>query len=92
MAQQHGLHTGLRKFGEKGKQAVFKELEQIKAMDAYTPVEASSLTTKENTQAVESIMLLTKKEMVKLKDMLSEMAENREDTSGRRTWHHQQYY
>ena len=49
MAQQHGLHTGLCKFGSKDKQVVLKELEQLQDMQAYTPVEASSITAKENT-------------------------------------------
>ena len=61
MAQQHTLHTGLRKFGSKGKQAVLKELEQLQDMQAYTHVEAASLTAAEKKRAVESIMLLIEK-------------------------------
>ena len=67
VAQQHGLHTGLRKFRSKGKQAVLKELEQLQDMQAYTPIEASSLMALEKKRSVESIMLLTEKRDGKIK-------------------------
>ena len=44
MAQQFSLHVGLKKFGDKAKKLVTKELTQIHDMGTYTPMDPDKMT------------------------------------------------
>ncbi len=44
MAQQFSLHAGLKKFGDKAKEAVTKELAQIHEIGTYTPMNPYKMT------------------------------------------------
>ncbi len=61
MAQQLSLHAGLKKFGDRAKEAVSKELTQIHQMVTYTPMDPDKMTTDQKRQAMRSLFLLTKK-------------------------------
>merc|ERR1712127_877817 len=44
MAQKFSLHAGLKKFGDRAKEAVSKELTQIHQMGTYTPMDPDKMT------------------------------------------------
>lgn len=57
---QHTLTKGLKLYGRQGKQAVQKELRQLHDLHTYEPVDASTLTYK-NEEAIVSLMFLSEK-------------------------------
>jgi len=61
LAQQLSLNKGLKKFGNKGRDAAYKELHQIHNRIVFKPVDVNSLTTEERKKAMESLMFLTEK-------------------------------
>ena len=61
MAQQFNLHAGLKKFGDKAKESVTKELTQIHDMGTYTPMDPDEMTAEQKRQAMRSLMLITEK-------------------------------
>tara|TARA_B110000116_G_scaffold23331_1_gene17939 strand:- start:29 stop:655 length:627 start_codon:yes stop_codon:yes gene_type:complete len=61
LAQQLSLNKGLKKFGNKGRDAAYKELHQIHNRIVFKPVDVNSLTPEERKKAMESLMFLTEK-------------------------------
>ena len=61
-AQQYNLKEGLKKFGDKGKKATKKELNQLHKQMCFTLVDMSILMSDELKKAVEAIILLTQKQ------------------------------
>ena len=59
MMQQHFFQRGLKLFGKKGEAAVEKELTQMHDMQAYTPINASTLSEAERKDAINQLMFLT---------------------------------
>ena len=55
------MNKGLKKFGNKGRDAAYKELHQIHNRIVFKPVDVNSLTTEERKKAMESLMFLTEK-------------------------------
>ena len=55
------LNKGILKFGQKGKQAVNKELSQLRNKEVFKPVMISQLTKEENQKATSSLIFLTEK-------------------------------
>ena len=60
-AQQYVLERGLKKFGERGDEATFKELEQLHKRTCFTPIDISKMTSSEKQRAQRAILLLTEK-------------------------------
>ena len=67
MMQQHFFQRGLRLFGKKGEAAVEKELNQMHDMQAYTPIDASTLSEAEKKDAINQLMFITEKRCGKIK-------------------------
>ena len=61
LAQQLSLNEGLKKFGNKGRDAAHKELHQMHDRMVFEPADVNSLTTEERKKAMESLMFLTEK-------------------------------
>ena len=59
--QQYPLHRGLKKFGDKGRAAAGKELDQLHNRNTFAPVDVSQLSPDEKRKAQEGMMLLTEK-------------------------------
>jgi hypothetical protein len=57
----YSMHAGLKKFKEKGKAGVSKELKQMHNMEVSRPVEEGSLLKKEKAKAVALLMFLKEK-------------------------------
>ena len=60
-AQQYMLEKGLKKFGDKGEQATYKEMEQMHKQTCFTLVLVKDLTPKEKDQAQRALCFLNKK-------------------------------
>jgi hypothetical protein len=60
-AQSYGLMKGLKKFGERGKKAAFKELKQLHDRVVFKPIHISELTDVERKRAMESLIFLVEK-------------------------------
>ncbi len=67
MMQQLFLQKGLKVFGKPGEAAVEKELQQMKDMDAYAPIDPSTLSEEEKKDAINQLMFLTQKRCGKIK-------------------------
>ena len=59
--QQYNLKQGLKRFGERGKKALRKELDQLHQRVCFTPVDVSTMSQDERDKCVDAIMLLTEK-------------------------------
>jgi hypothetical protein len=57
----YSINAGLKKFKEKGKAGISKELKQMHDMEVFRPVEKGSLLKKEKTKAVALLMFLKEK-------------------------------
>ena len=55
------MNKGLKKFGNKGRDAAYKELHQIHNRIVFKPININSLTPDERKKAMESLMFLTEK-------------------------------
>lgn len=55
------LNSGLKKFGERGEEAVTKELSQFNVLNAFVPLDASTLTYDQRKHALASLIFLTEK-------------------------------
>ena len=55
------LASGLKRFGERGEAAVTKELSQFNVLNAFTPLDASTLTYDQRKHALASLIFLTEK-------------------------------
>ena len=67
LVQQYSVQKGIKLFGNKGKESVSKELQQIHDMNVYTPVHAHMLTREERKKALSSLVFLTKKRCGRIK-------------------------
>jgi hypothetical protein len=59
--QTFSLKQGIRKFGERGKQAAMKELRQLHDRVVFEPVDVSKLTSDDKRKAMESLIFLAEK-------------------------------
>ena len=59
--QTFSLAKGLQKYGEKGKQAAMKEMQQLHERTVFEPISIDELTTIERKRALESLIFLTEK-------------------------------
>ena len=60
-AQQYILHKGLKKFGQKGREAAGSEMDQLYARNCFVPISINELKISERLKAQEALMLLTQK-------------------------------
>jgi hypothetical protein len=67
LAQQYSVNKGIQLFGEKAKDAISKELQQLHDYGTYTPIHAHELTREERKDALSSLMFLTEKRCGKIK-------------------------
>jgi phage terminase large subunit GpA-like protein len=67
MAQAHGLKKGLKLFGQEGKNAVQKEMQQHHDMETYYPMDPSKLTHNEKREAVDSLVNIVQKRCGRIK-------------------------
>eukprot|EP00804_Cyclotella_cryptica_P030257 CCRYP_017126-RA/>CCRYP_017126-RA protein AED:0.35 eAED:0.30 QI:0/0/0/1/1/1/2/0/455 len=67
MLQQYGIKKGIKLFGDKGKEAVTKELTQLHDHVTYVPVHSHELTREQKKEALESLIFLTKKRCGRVK-------------------------
>jgi hypothetical protein len=61
MAQQYHVNKGLKVFGERGKEAVMKELKQLDELEVVNPRNWSELTAEQRRTALPYLMFLTEK-------------------------------
>jgi hypothetical protein len=59
--QQYSIKAGLKKFGEKGKAAVTKELKQLHDMVTFFPIDPATVTKEQRSKAIASLMFLKEK-------------------------------
>ena len=69
-AQQFILQKGLKKFGDRGKAASHKELDQLHQRNCFQPVSISELTPEEKRKAQEALLFLTEKRDKSIKGRL----------------------
>lgn len=60
-AQTYSLKSGLKKFGERGEQAAYKEMHQLHNRNVWMPIKLEKLTNEERRRAMESLIFLTEK-------------------------------
>ena len=60
-AQQYMVHKGLKVFGEAGRAAATKEMDQLHRRNCFTPISVKDLTPSERKKAMEALMFLTEK-------------------------------
>ena len=60
-AQNYSLNKGLKIFGKRGEEATTKELKQLHEMDAFIPLNPSTLTQEQKERAIASLIFLTEK-------------------------------
>ena len=61
MVQTYSLKAGIRKFGQKGKEAALTEMEQLHKRSVFKPVDPLKLTPLQRKRALESLIFLTEK-------------------------------
>jgi hypothetical protein len=66
----YGLGAGIKKFGEKGLASVRKELKQMHDLTVFVPVDADSLTAKQKSKAIRSLVNLKEKRTKEIKTRL----------------------
>ena len=67
LAHQYSVKEGIKLFGDRGRESVMKELQQLHDMVTYTPVHAHKLTREQRNEALSSIMFLTEKRCGRVK-------------------------
>ena len=70
--QTFSLKQGIKKFGERGKQAAMKELRQLHDRVVFEPVDVSTLTSDDKQKAMESLIFLAEK-----RDFMSSLIDSR---------------
>ncbi len=80
------MNAGLKKFKEKGKAGVTKELTQMHDMNVFRPIEVESLTHDEKKKALSSLMFLKEKRDSSVKARMC--ADGRKQKDG--TWSKQE--
>ena len=58
---QYSLNKGLKEFGDRDEEAVVKELNSLKDMDTFFPMNGDELTKEQRTRAISSLMFLKEK-------------------------------
>ncbi len=66
-AQTFSLNKGLKKFGDKGKEATFQEVEQLHKRNCWRPIHPNDLTPEQRKKALESLIFLTEKRDARIK-------------------------
>ena len=61
MVETFSLNAGLKKFGDRGKTAVRKELTQLHDVKTYVPMDPDKMTPQQKVKAMNSLIFLTKK-------------------------------
>ena len=61
MLNYFSIKSGINRYGEAGKQAVDKELQQLHGMDTYEPMDPDKFTRLERTKSLASLMFLVEK-------------------------------
>jgi hypothetical protein len=61
MAQQYHINKGLKVFGERGREAVMKEMKQLDELEVIKPRNWSELTAEQRRTALPYLMFLTEK-------------------------------
>ena len=56
--QSYSLSKGLKKFGQKGRDVVYKEMKQLNEIFAFEPIRVEDLTELERRRAMESLIFL----------------------------------
>ena len=82
---QYSLKAGLRVLGERGENAVVKELITIHDMDTFMPVDAANMTWEEQKAAVSSLVFLKGKKTATSKEEPVTTTPNRGSISRRNT-------
>jgi len=59
--KQFGIKAGLRQFGQRGADALMKELRQFHMLECFTPVDPTTLTRDQRRNVLASLMFLTEK-------------------------------
>jgi len=78
-AQTYNLKQGIKKFGEKGiLQGAVTEMKQLHDRSCFKPLDVSKLTDKRRRQAMNSLFLSQKKEMVESKGELWQVEVSRD--------------
>ena len=65
LVQTYTLKKGIKKFGIKAKRAAYKEMKQLHDRVVFQPIKVEDLTEQERKRAMESLIFLIEKEMVK---------------------------
>ena len=65
--QQYGLKAGIRKFGEAGKLAAYKELEQLHLRNVFDPLYGNKISFDDKQNALDSLIFIKEKENGDLK-------------------------
>jgi hypothetical protein len=66
-AHQYSVKEGIKLFGDRGRESVTKELQQLHDMVTYSPVHAHELTREQRKEALSSLMFLTEKRCGRVK-------------------------
>ena len=66
-AHQYSIKEGIKLFGDKGRESIMKELQQLHDMVIYMPIHAHELTREQRKEALVSLMFLTEKRCSRLK-------------------------
>jgi hypothetical protein len=66
-SQQYILQKGLKKFGQRGKQAASDEMDQLHKRNCFNPVDVSTMTTSEKQKAMESLLFLIERREGRIK-------------------------
>ena len=69
-AQQYMLGKGLKKFGERGENATYAELEQLHKRTCFSPIHIAEMTKEEKKKAQNALLLLTEKRTGEVKGRL----------------------
>ena len=67
LATQYSVKKGIKLFGERGKESVTSELQQLHDMVTFLPVHAYDLTRKQRKEALASLMFMTEKRCGRVK-------------------------
>jgi hypothetical protein len=67
LAQQYSVNKGIQLFGDRARESVRKELQQLHDYATYTPVHAHELTPDEKKQALASLIFITEKRCGRIK-------------------------
>ena len=59
--QQYGLKAGIKKFGQRGKDAAHDEMKQLNYREVFTPIDTTEMTFEERKKSMESLIFLVEK-------------------------------